>query len=65
VKKAWDPNRWKFTVDEVSNCVYEAIADDQQGSTIRRVGGDPDELLRTVEEEAVAITRRRREAAAG
>lgn len=63
VKKPWDPNCWTYTVDEVSNNVYEAVADDQQKTTIRRVGTDPDELLRLVKDEAAAVATRKREAA--
>jgi hypothetical protein len=65
VNKAWDPNRWKFSVDEISNLCWEAVADDQQGTQIRRVGyaGEPDALLQQVKDEAAEITSRRREAA--
>jgi hypothetical protein len=63
VTKPWDATRWTYTVDEVSNNMYEAVADDQQNTTIRRFGTDPDELLRPVKDEAAAITTRKREAA--
>ena len=43
--------------------IYEAVTDDQQDTTIRRFGTDPDELLRLVKDEAAALTTRKREAA--
>jgi len=55
---------WTFT-DEIRNLCWEAVADDQQGTRIRRVGdaGEPDALLQQVKDEAAEITSRRREAA--
>lgn len=65
MRKAWDPDRWTFRADEISNSCWEAVADDQQGTVIRRVdsASDPDELLSRVKDEAAEITRRRHEAA--
>lgn len=67
VKREWDPNRWVFTVGEVSNLCWEAVADDQQGTVIRRQRWEtdraPEALLQEVKDEAAEITRRRREAA--
>ena len=66
MKKAWDPDRWQFSVDEVANLCWHAIADDQQGTTLSRWGyaDGPEEILQLVKDEAAEITRRRREAAA-
>jgi hypothetical protein len=63
MKKPWDPNRWTYSVDEVSNNMYEVVANDHQGTEIRRHAPDSDALLAAVKEEAAEITRRRREAA--
>jgi hypothetical protein len=64
-KKAWDPDRWTFRIEETRNLCWTATADDQQGTVIERTAwsDDPDEVLRTVKDEAAEITRRRREAA--
>jgi hypothetical protein len=64
VKKGWFPDRWTFTVNEISAGVYEAVADDQQGGEIRHVGSDPDDLLGRCEREAAESTERGRGASA-
>ena len=68
VKKPWDPNRWTYTVEEVRNGLYEAAADDHQGSDIRRkawcaTDAEVEALLQGVKNEAAELTRRRQEAA--
>jgi hypothetical protein len=68
MKKPWDPDRWTYKIEEVRNGFYEAVADDHQGTELRRQGwafGDAEvqAILAAVKEEAAELTRRRREAA--
>lgn len=70
VMKRWDPHRWTYSVEETRNGLYEAMADDHQGTSVRRTAwcatdAEIKALLRAVEHEANEITRRRREAADG
>jgi hypothetical protein len=67
VKKPWNPNLWSYAVEEVRNGLYEARADDHQGTDLRRTAwcSTDDEvkaLLQGVKDEAAELTRRRREA---
>lgn len=63
MRRALDPDRWTFNVVERSAAVREATADDNQGHTIVRCGGDPDVALEQCRREAAELTRRKREAA--
>lgn len=61
-KRGWEPDRWRFSVEEVSPGVYRAEADDQQGGVLHRVRYDPDEALALVKRDAAELTERRRAA---
>lgn len=61
-QRTWFADRWSFSVDEVANGTFEAIADDQQGLQIRHSGPDPDQLLDRCRREAAELTQRRRDA---
>lgn len=70
MKKRWDAGRWTYFVEETRNGLYEAIADDHQGTDITRTAwcatdDEVETLLQAVKDEAAEITRRRREAAGG
>jgi hypothetical protein len=70
VKKLWDAGRWTYSMEEIRNGLYEARADDHQGTDIRRTAWcatdhEVETLLKAVKDEASEITRRRREAADG
>jgi len=62
-QKTWFADRWSFSVEEVANGTYEAVADDQQGLCIRHTGPDPDQLLDRCRRESSELTQRRRAAA--
>jgi len=62
-KKEWNADKWTFSVEEVSPGVYEAVADDHQGDSIRKVRSDEAEALDLLKQEVAQITERRRQGA--
>ncbi|HRP24230.1 hypothetical protein [Thauera sp.] len=50
---------WAFDIDEKSAGVYEVVAKDTKGRTIRRTGTDPDRLIDECRREASDLRRKK------
>ena len=60
----WEPDRWRFLVEEVAPGTWEAIGHDPEGGLLRAIRRDPDEAFFKVRDDAAEIIKRRRPTAA-
>lgn len=50
-------SKWVFDIDEISAGVYEVVARDANGCTIKRSGTDPEKLMEECTYEAANLSR--------